>query len=65
MSRVPSVEVGGGNCSVVATSQIDVGRTHIGFTKEADKLDLELVGVLTPPTAERRSSEQKESVPAE
>ena len=28
--------------------QIDVGRTHIGFAKDADKLDLELIGVLTP-----------------
>lgn len=30
--------------------QIEVGRTHIGFAKDADKLDLELVGVLTPPS---------------
>jgi hypothetical protein len=45
--------------------QIDVGRTHIGFTRDADKLDLELVGVLTPPTGESRSSESKENVPTE
>lgn len=45
--------------------QIDVGRTHIGFAKDADKLDLELVGVLTPPMAERRSSEAKGSMAAE
>lgn len=30
-------------------NQIDAGRTHIGFANEADKLDAELVGVLTPP----------------
>jgi metal-responsive CopG/Arc/MetJ family transcriptional regulator len=33
--------------------QIEVGRTHIGFAKDADKLDLELVGVLTPPSRDR------------
>jgi flagellar biosynthesis/type III secretory pathway ATPase len=44
--------------------QIDVGRTHIGFTRDADKLDLELVGVLTPPIGESRTSESKENVPA-
>ncbi|HWE20439.1 MAG TPA: ribbon-helix-helix protein, CopG family [Hyphomicrobiaceae bacterium] len=45
--------------------QIEVGRTHIGFTRDADKLDLELLGVLTPPIVERRSSESEESIPAE
>jgi hypothetical protein len=45
--------------------QIDVGRTHIGFAKEADKLDLELVGVLTPPVAAGKASEARESVAAE
>jgi hypothetical protein len=45
--------------------QIDVGRTHIGFTRDADKLDLELVGVLTPPADERRSSDAEENIPAE
>jgi metal-responsive CopG/Arc/MetJ family transcriptional regulator len=26
--------------------QIDAGRTHIGFVKDSDKLDLEIVGIL-------------------
>ena len=30
--------------------QIDAGRTHMGFVRDSDKLDLEIVGVLTPPT---------------
>lgn len=29
--------------------QIKVGRTHIGFTRDSDKLDMELIGVLTVP----------------
>jgi predicted transcriptional regulator len=45
--------------------QMVVGRTHIGFARDADKLDLELVGVLTPPIVERRSSDIKENIPAE
>ena len=36
--------------------QINVGRTHIGFTKDADKLDVELVGILSPPI--KRPSKQ-------
>jgi metal-responsive CopG/Arc/MetJ family transcriptional regulator len=31
--------------------QIDAGRTHMGFVKDSDKLDLEIVGVLTPPVS--------------
>ncbi len=34
--------------------QIEVGRTHIGFAKDADKLDLELIGVLTAPSGRDR-----------
>lgn len=45
--------------------QIEVGRTHIGFTRDADRLDLELVGVLTPPIVAHRSSDINESIPAE
>jgi len=46
--------------------QIDVGRTHIGFTKEADKLDLELVGVLTAPaTVDGKSSGAQGRIAAE
>ena len=33
----------------VYKSQIDAGRPHMGFVKEASKLDAELVGVLTAP----------------
>jgi predicted transcriptional regulator len=29
--------------------QIKAGRTHMGFAKDTDKLDLELVGVLNTP----------------
>ena len=31
--------------------QMAAGRSHIGFTKDSDKLDLEIVGVLTQPAA--------------
>jgi predicted transcriptional regulator len=34
-------------------AQIDAGRTHIGFVKEAEKLDAELVGVLNVPSASK------------
>ena len=34
-------------------AQIDVGRTHIGFARDADKLDLEIVGVLSTPEKPR------------
>jgi hypothetical protein len=44
--------------------QIDVGRTHIGFAKDADKLDLELVGVLTPPILDRKTAKSEEHVVA-
>ena len=27
--------------------QIELGRTHLGFAREADRLEVELVGVLT------------------
>ena len=30
--------------------QMDAGRSHIGFVRDSDKLDLEIVGVLTPST---------------
>jgi predicted transcriptional regulator len=33
----------------VYKSQIEAGRPHMGFVKEASKLDAELVGVLTTP----------------
>jgi hypothetical protein len=36
--------------------QINIGRTHIGFAKDADRLDLELVGVLTPPVTKNSAS---------
>jgi predicted transcriptional regulator len=45
--------------------QIEVGRTHIGFAKNADKLDVELVGVLTSPIDEYRYSDSEDAVAAE
>jgi predicted transcriptional regulator len=45
--------------------QIDVGRTHLGFAERADKLDSELVGVLTPPTESRASSTTARKAAAE
>lgn len=45
--------------------QIEVGRTHIGFAKDTDKLDVELVGVLTPPISGHRYSAHEETVAAE
>lgn len=35
---------------VTFKEQMRIGRTHLGFAADADKLDLELVGVLTPRT---------------
>jgi hypothetical protein len=44
--------------------QIEVGRTHIGFARDADRLDLELIGVLTPPTIDQKSSISEEDMMA-
>jgi len=47
---VPRTEIVRRALAVIKTykEQVDIGRTHIGFTKDSDKLDLEIVGVLTP-----------------
>jgi metal-responsive CopG/Arc/MetJ family transcriptional regulator len=48
---VPRTEIVRRALAVIKTykEQIAVGRTHIGFAKDSDKLDLEIVGVLTTP----------------
>lgn len=43
-------------------SQIEVGRTHIGFARDADKLDLELIGVLTPPVKTKQKTGEREDI---
>lgn len=41
--------------------QMDAGRTHIGFARDSDKLDLEIVGVLTPPSISSNEPAAKSS----
>lgn len=48
---VPRTEIVRRALAVMKTfrDQIQVGRTHMGFAKNADQLDAELLGVLTAP----------------
>lgn len=48
---VPRTEIVRRALAVMKTykEQIGAGRTHMGFTKDSDKLDVEIVGVLTAP----------------
>ena len=64
---VPRTEIVRRALAVIKTykQQIDAGRTHIGFVKDSDKLDLEIVGVLTPPArpaADDKPAPKKEKV---
>ena len=54
---VPRTEIVRRALAVIKTykEQIDAGRTHIGFARDSDKLDLEIVGVLTSPASPTKS----------
>lgn len=40
--------------------QMDVGRTHLGFTEDMTQLDAELIGILTPPPMARQKKPPEE-----
>jgi metal-responsive CopG/Arc/MetJ family transcriptional regulator len=61
---VPRTEIVRRALGVMKTyrEQIQAGRTHIGFTESVDKLDAELLGVLTAPV--KRDTERVVVKPA-